>query len=52
MAYDHQFFVMASYAVAGVVLAAVCLVSYVQWRQCRADFRRLFSRKDKDARDA
>ncbi len=40
-------FVMAAYIVAGVVVLAVCVDSYVRWRRVRADYQRLFARKDK-----
>lgn len=43
---DHMHFVIAAYAFAALALGALCIDSYLRWRRVRADYRRLFERKD------
>lgn len=50
MVMEQECFVVAAYAITAVVLLVVCADSYVRWRRIRADYHRLFARKDK--RDA
>lgn len=48
----QQFFVIAAYSVAAVVLIGICADSYIRWRRVRGDYHRLFARKDKESADA
>ncbi len=43
----QMFFVVAAYGFAAAVIIAVCLDSYLRWRRVKADYQRLFARKDK-----
>lgn len=47
MVMEQECFVVAAYAVAAVILLTVCVDSYLRWRRLRADYQKLFSRKDK-----
>lgn len=47
MVAGQESFVVAAYIVAGVVVLAVCVDSYVRWHRVRVDYQRLFTRKDK-----
>lgn len=47
MVMEQEYFVVAAYAVAAVILLAVCIDSYLRWRRLRTDYQNLFGRKDK-----
>ena len=44
---EHLHFVIASYGFAALVLAGICVDSYMRWRQVKGDYLRLFARKEK-----
>ncbi len=44
---NHMYFVIAAYAFAALALGALCIDSYLRWRRVRAEYRKLFDRKDK-----